>query len=44
LSFSNVIIKLLAHLLDSLCFFEHCSPLLLQIVHISNMVRGDWIC
>jgi hypothetical protein len=44
LSFSNVVINLLAHLLDSLCFLEECSPFLLEIVHISDIVRGDWIC
>jgi hypothetical protein len=44
LSFSNVAIKIFAHLLDSLCFFEDCSPFLLKIVHVSDIVRGDWIC
>jgi hypothetical protein len=34
----------LAHLLDSLCFFEECSPFLFEIVHIPDIVRGDWIC
>jgi hypothetical protein len=43
LSFSNVIINLLAHLLDSLCFLKECSPFLLEIGHISVIVRGDWI-
>jgi hypothetical protein len=43
LSFSNVAIQLFAHLLDSLCFFKDSSPLLLEIVHVSNVVRGGWI-
>jgi hypothetical protein len=43
LSFSNVIINLLAHLLDSLCFLEECSPFLLEIIHVPDIVRGDWI-
>jgi hypothetical protein len=43
LSFSNVAIQLFAHLLDLLCFFKYCSPLLLKIVHVSDIVRVDWI-